>query len=139
MQYLEPEDIKKLLKNIIFSKNIPSKAKEAIYSERIIHVISRRGKEYFWIFRGKNRDYVIVPEYSCTCKDFIIHVVSENTRRPCYHLVAQKIAEEEGKYVKLHIDEDSLIDDILLEILWYNYSPTLRRILIARTSDKRSS
>lgn len=136
---MEPEDVRKLLENTILSKNIPPKAREAIYSERIIHITSRRGKEYFWIFRGKNRDYIIIPDYSCTCKDFIIHVISGNTRRPCYHLIAQKIAEEEGRYIELHIDEDSLIDDILLEILWYDYSPTLRRILIARASDKRDS
>ncbi len=139
MQYLDPEDIRKTLDNIIFSKNIPPKAKEAIYSKRIIQIVSRKGEEYFWIFRGRNRDYIIIPGYSCTCKDFIIRVISENNRRPCYHMIAQKVAEEERKYIRLYIEDDSLIDDILLEILWYEYSPTLRRILIARASDKRSS
>lgn len=137
MQYLEPKDISESLENIIFSKNIPSKAREAVHSKRIIHIISREGRESFWIFRGKNRDYIIIPEYSCTCKDFIIHVISENMRRPCYHLIAQKIAEKEGKYIELHVNEDLLIDNILLEILWSNYSLTLRRILIARASDKK--
>ncbi len=139
MQYLEAKDIPILLKNIISSNNIPLKSKEAVRSRRIIHIITRGRREYFWIFKGRNRDYIIIPEYSCTCKDFIIHVVSEKNRRPCYHLIAQKIAEIEKKYLEVKIEEEAVIDDILLEILWHNYSPTLRRILIASAPDKGNS
>ena len=138
MHQVDPKEIRELLENIILSKNIPPKSREAVRAERIIRITSGGQKEYFWIFRGKNRDYILIPGYSCTCKDFIIHVVSEKARRPCYHLIAQKVAEKEGKYVDLNV-EDGLVDDILLEILWNNYSPTLRRILIARTSKKRNS
>lgn len=104
-----------------------------MYLKMLVKIIVKNHVEQkgYWIFHGRERDYMIIPGILCTCKDFLIHVVSQQTKRACYHLEAQALAEQTGKYLTLYLDEQTM-NTILIEILKNEYSPTLRRILISR-------
>jgi len=112
---------------------ISSKAREAVYLKMLIKIIVKNHVEQkeYWIFHGRERDYIIIPKVLCTCKDFLIHVVPKQIKRTCYHLEAQALAEQTGKYRTLYLDEQTT-NTILIEILKNEYSHTLRRMLISR-------
>ena len=126
-------EIQNIINTKLKNRLVSSKAREAVYLKMLIKIIVKNHverKEY-WIFHGRERDYMIIPGVLCTCKDFLIHVVPQQTKRTCYHLEAQALAEQTSKYRILHLDEQTM-NTILIEILKNEYSPTLRRILISR-------
>lgn len=77
---------------------------------------------------GVKRDHVIIPRVFCSCKDFIIHVMSEKKRRYCIHLLAERVLEDKKYYRSITIDINTL-HKIINEIMMFDRSPTLRRIL----------
>lgn len=126
-------EIQNIINTKLKNKLISSKAREAVYLKMLIKIIVKNHVEQkeYWVFHGRERDYIIIPRLLCTCKDFLIHVVPQQIKRTCYHLEAQVLAEQTGKYHTLYLDEQTM-STILVEILKNEYSPTLRRILISR-------
>lgn len=102
------------------------KIEEAFNSKRFI-VLNCRGFR-FYVFRGLKRDYFVVPCRFCTCEDFIINYLSRDREEPCYHVIGFKIAEMSNKLVELDVDSN-LLADIFREIVYDEFSSTLRKIL----------
>lgn len=126
-------EVRNIIDNKLKKGLVSAKAREAVHLKMLVRIIVKnhiKWREY-WIFHGRERDYIIIPKTLCTCKDFLIHVVPQQMKRACYHLEAQALAEQVGKYHTLYLDKYT-IDAILIEILKNEYSPTLRRILISR-------
>lgn len=123
-----PEDIGKAIEKALSEGYKHPKLAEAITGTRFIKV-NVDGKTLIWIFMGRREDHIIIPRTYCSCKDFIIHVLSQRRKLFCYHLVGQVIAEREKKYREVNVDLKtcSIIVD---EILDKGISVTLRRILL---------
>ncbi len=81
-----------------------------------------------WIYMGLLNDHIIIPKLYCSCKDYIIRVMSEKRRPACIHLIAQKFAEEKKSYKTVTVSLNDYFK-ILSEILKYGKSPTLRKVL----------
>ena len=126
---IDVKTIEKSLSELEKHKKFSSKSIEAIHMKRIVKITINNKYVPYWIFLGKSGDYIVIPRTSCTCKDFLIHVIAQKQKTYCYHLEAQILAEKEGKYIEITVNKDDL-NTILLEILKNQYSPTLRRILL---------
>ncbi len=123
-----PDDISKEIDRAIVEGYKHPKLTEAIAGIRFVELIIE-GTTLLWIFMGKSEDHIIIPRTYCSCKDFIIHVLSQKRKLFCYHLVAQVIAEKEGKYRRVNVDIDTC-SRIINEVLEKGFSTTLRRIVL---------
>ena len=75
-----------------------TKALEALKENRVKKYIFKPSKKTVWIVVGRERDYLILPEAEfCTCDDFYFRVLDRKIHL-CYHLMAQKIAQNLGWY-----------------------------------------
>lgn len=86
------KDLKKAIIDVYGPRG--KKALNAIRWRRVI----RRGNR--WFVRGKSDEYEIVQTY-CTCRDYVLNVVTEKVDVDmCYHILAKKICELlDGYYV----------------------------------------
>jgi predicted nucleic acid-binding Zn finger protein len=105
----------------------PERVREALVNRRVIKVSNADGKT-LWAFRGKQRDYFIIPGLFCTCKDFEINVVMRKLRGCCYHLISADLAVERGEFREISVDND-LFFNILYELIINGVSPSLRKAL----------
>ncbi len=80
------------------------------------------------LYIGVKRDHIIIPGVYCSCKDYVIHVMSEKKSKACIHLLAEEAAKERDLYRTIAIDIDTLYR-IINEIMSFDRSSTLRRIL----------
>lgn len=79
---------------------------EILLSGRLYRL--RHGSETYFIFRGGERDYLIIPRVMCTCKDFIINVVLKKKRSSCLHLRSVEIATRRSSFFKdLEVEDPS--------------------------------
>lgn len=108
------------------------KIKSAIFEKRLVRITYKGSK--FWFFKGKERDYVIIPCTFCSCPDFQFNVLLRGTKEICYHLLAQRIAEERNIFTDLEVDSLDVINLITEEILQKNYSRLLRKLLFTKKS-----
>ena len=51
-----------------------------------------------WTVIGRTKEYLVIPDVFCSCRDFYQSVVIHRTAKMCYHLLAQKISEIRGLY-----------------------------------------
>jgi predicted nucleic acid-binding Zn finger protein len=93
-----------------------------------ISLRDRGGDAPTWIYIGRRRDHILVPRVYCTCRDFVIRVMSEKKRLSCKHLIIQKIAEANNTYRTLNINVKEYVK-IIREILNIGVSPTARKLL----------
>ena len=82
-----------------------------------------------WFYTGVKRDYVVIPRVYCSCKSFVINVMSRKSVKTCRHLLIQAIGEENGLYREAAINDLDTLYKIVKEILDLGISPTLRRVL----------
>ncbi|MEM4699407.1 MAG: hypothetical protein QXT74_00465 [Candidatus Nezhaarchaeales archaeon] len=78
--------------------------------------VFKQSREEYWIVVGRTRDYMVIPGKYCTCDDFFINVVTGTRAKSCYHLLAQKIAEDGGSFETYEVDDDEgerLLDEWL--------------------------
>lgn len=54
-----------------------------------------------WTVVGRSREYLVIPEVFCSCRDFYQSVVIQRESKMCYHLLAQKIGEIRGQFAVL--------------------------------------
>ncbi len=80
------------------------------------------------VFRGVERDYVVVPCRWCSCYDFVINVLSRRIKSACYHVVGFELARRLGKLYVVEVP-GTVLKEIVIEIMSMRFSPTLRKIL----------
>lgn len=81
-----------------------------------------------WFYIGERYDHIIVPHTYCSCRDFLIRVMSRKQSLACKHLLMQRIAELKGKYRIVEMGSEEYLR-IIYEIVRINISPTLRKLL----------
>ena len=89
-----------------------------------------------WFYVGTRSDHLIMPRIFCSCKDFVINVMSRKSKHVCRHLIIQFIGEQKGFYRVVELPDVETFVKIVYEILDINISPTLRKLLYRR-SQKR--
>lgn len=66
-----------------------------------------------WEVEGTRKNYLIIDNNFCECKDFQIRSLSRGTNIMCYHLLAKMIGEKISSYVEKTIKSDDY--DLLLK------------------------
>uniref|UniRef100_A0A7C2VBQ4 SWIM-type domain-containing protein n=1 Tax=Ignisphaera aggregans TaxID=334771 RepID=A0A7C2VBQ4_9CREN len=117
--------------NLCSEKNVKSfetydKVVEALASRRFVRVSS--GTLILNVFRGQQRDHLVVPCMFCTCEDYVLNYLERSRNTPCYHVIGFKIAETRGKLVRIDVDPGTLAQ-IVEEIMFDKVSATLRKLL----------
>ncbi len=107
--------------------NLSDRVRESLHERRVLKLVC--GNTYFWIFNSKERDYLIIPKIYCGCMDFELNVIVRGSKKYCYHLITQRIAELRGMFKELQVTGE-LLEGILAEVLYVGRSNTLRRLLM---------
>jgi len=92
------------------------KASKAVSEGRVKKYVFKQSGRAYWIVVGRRRDYLVLPGRFCTCDDFFINVVARSKVKSCYHLLAQEMAERQGRYEVYEVDDDEgerLLDEWL--------------------------
>ncbi len=80
------------------------------------------------LYIGVHRDHIIVFPFFCSCKHFVIRVMSEKRDKYCSHLLGARLAAEKKWYRVIDVSFKELWG-IVTEIIYYGRSKTLRRKL----------
>jgi len=84
-----------------------TKALDTLKENRVKKYIFRPSGRVVWIVVGRERDYLIMPEAEfCTCDDFYFRVLDKKVHM-CYHLFAQKIAQNLGWFETIEENDDT--------------------------------
>ncbi len=84
-----------------------SKALDTLKENRVKKYIFKPSGRVVWIVVGRERDYLIMPEAEfCTCDDFYFRVLDRKVHM-CYHLFAQKIAQNLGWFETIEENDES--------------------------------
>ncbi len=102
---------------------------EAVRGRRVAAVNAGSLKLYF--FRGRERDYLIVPGLYCSCRDFQFNVVLRGRRPSCYHLVVAEVLRREGRLRELKMGYEDIVNTVF-EILYEGRSSILRKLMLRR-------
>jgi len=96
------------------------KAFEALKESRVKKYVFEPSGRVVWIVVGKKRDYLLMPEAEfCSCNDFYFRVLDREVHL-CYHLIAQKIANNLKWYDAIE-ERDKLYNSLMKE--WKNPTP----------------
>ncbi len=98
--------------------------------------LKENGRVYeapIWFYISSRNDHVIVPRLYCSCKHFIIRVMSEKQSLGCIHLIGQRLAEEKSLYRVVEMEPREYVDAIY-EVLRYGRSRVIRKILYSSKS-----
>lgn len=91
-----------------------TKALEALKESRVKKYTFKPSGRIVWIVVGKERDYLIMPEAEfCTCDDFYFRVLDKKVHM-CYHLLAQKIAQNLGWFDAID-EHDDIYEQLMNE------------------------
>ena len=97
-----------------------TRAFEALKEGRVKKYVFKPSGRTVWIVVGKERDYLIMPESEfCSCDDFYFRVLDREIHL-CYHLLAQKLANNLGWYETIE-EHDELYDSLMDE--WKKPTP----------------
>jgi len=112
-----------------------ARIRSSVVLKRFVKIIVRvNDREYdpgVWVYIGSRRDHIVIPKTYCSCKQFIIRVMSEKESPSCIHLLGQILAEERGLYRVVVADLDSYVK-IVNEVIDYSRSRVLRKILYSK-------
>jgi predicted nucleic acid-binding Zn finger protein len=96
------------------------KAFEALKENRVKKYVFEPSGRVVWIVVGNKRDYLLMPEAEfCSCNDFYFRVLDREVHL-CYHLIAQKIANNLKWYDAIK-ERDKLYNSLMKE--WKNPTP----------------
>ncbi|MCL1965756.1 MAG: hypothetical protein FWF66_02225 [Candidatus Bathyarchaeota archaeon] len=91
-----------------------TKALDVLKDNRVKKYVFSPSARVVWIVVGRERDYLIMPEAEyCTCDDFYFRVLDKKVHM-CYHLFAQKIAQNLEWFEVIDTDDedyDMLMDE----------------------------
>ena len=82
------------------------KALKAITEKRVIKYIFKPSNKQIWIVSGKNRDYLVISDFYCSCDDFYLNVVIRKKNKVCYHILAKRLAEALDLYTSYNLSDD---------------------------------
>lgn len=84
-----------------------TKALDTLKDNRVKKYIFKPSMRVVWIVIGRERDYLIMPEAEyCTCDDFYFRVLDKKVHM-CYHLFAQKIAQNLGWFETIEANDEN--------------------------------
>lgn len=121
--------VREFLKSIDDLSNLSDRVKESLHERRVLKLVCR--DKNLWVFNSKDRDYLIIPKIYCSCMDFELNVIMRGSKKSCYHLITQHIAELKGAFRELSVS-DELLNDIFVELLYSGRSDTLRKLMARR-------
>jgi predicted nucleic acid-binding Zn finger protein len=91
-----------------------TKSLEALKENRVKKYIFKPSNRIVWIVVGRERDYLLMPQAEfCTCDDFYFRVLDKQVHL-CYHLIAQKIANNLGWFDVIN-ENDELYECLMAE------------------------
>ncbi len=125
IKYIDEIDVEHVLENKSITSSL---ALKRLVKPRLLF-IGGDIEPHVWFYVGPRGDYVIVPKTYCSCKDFVINVMSRKKKRVCRHLIIQFIGSRKGLYRVVDIRDLETFSKIIHEILDINISPTLRKLL----------
>ena len=97
-----------------------TRAFETLKENRVKKYVFKPSGRAVWIVVGKRRDYLLIPEADfCTCDDFYFRVLDKKVHL-CYHLIAQKMANNLKWYDAIE-ERDELFNSLMKE--WKNLIP----------------
>jgi len=83
-----------------------TKALDTLKNNRVKKYFFKPGCKVVWVVIGREREYLVIPEADfCTCDDFYYRVLDKKIHF-CYHLIAQKIAQNLGWYETIEESTD---------------------------------
>ncbi|PCN50195.1 metal-binding protein [Candidatus Geothermarchaeota archaeon ex4572_27] len=82
------------------------RALEALAELRVKKYVLRPSGRVYWVVVGRHRDYWVIPGRYCSCDDFYINVVARGEAEGCYHLKAQRLAEQTGRYEVFEVSDE---------------------------------
>lgn len=97
---------------------------EGIFGDRIrkaLEVIGSKGvKKYTfspsgvirWSVQGQEKEYLVIENSFCSCKDFLFTALLRKEAPSCYHLLAREIAEKTEQFDEITV-EDSLFQEYM--------------------------
>ncbi|MBS7250705.1 MAG: hypothetical protein KIH08_08990 [Candidatus Freyarchaeota archaeon] len=83
------------------------KALRAVTEKRVTKYIFKPSDKEIWTVSGKNRDYLVISDFYCTCDDFYINVVIRKKSKVCYHILAKKLGEALDLYTSTYQTDDN--------------------------------
>jgi predicted nucleic acid-binding Zn finger protein len=91
-----------------------TKALSTLKENRVKKYVFKPSGRIVWIVIGRERDYLIMSEAGfCMCDDFYFRVLDKKIHL-CYHLIAQKIAQNMGWYETIK-EDDRLYESLMNE------------------------
>jgi predicted nucleic acid-binding Zn finger protein len=91
-----------------------TRAFEALKENRVKKYVFKPSGKTVWIVVGRERDYLIMPQAEfCTCDDFYFRVLDREVHM-CYHLIAQKLANNLDWYEVIE-EHDDLYESLMKE------------------------
>lgn len=105
-----------------------SKVFSEVYGYRYVKINVRMDSALrdFWVYMGRERDYLLIPGVYCSCKDFLLRTVINKTSKYCKHLLGLHVSMKKGKYLEVEIDVERFLR-IVHEIIKKRFSLELRR------------
>ena len=121
---LYKESLDTSLTNILKNKSISGKDLEDLsikFGERFWKslrlVAERRVKQYIftpskrtmWIVVGKEKDYLILSDFYCSCKDFYLNSIIRQKSDFCYHLLGKILSKALNIYEHFEVQDSQFL------------------------------
>ena len=129
MKYLNELNVDEIIRN----KSLMSSLALKRLVKPILKFLGRDVEAPIWFYVGTRGDHIIVSKTYCSCKDFVINVMSRKKKPVCRHLIIQVVGSKKGLYRVVEIESLDLFYKIIHEISSIGLSPTLRRLLHRRS------
>ncbi len=98
------------------------RALAAVRRRRVVRFTFTPSGVVLWGVYSRKREklYLVVPGLYCSCAGFAMNVVATGRSSYCYHMVAQKLAEERGEYE----------DEVLGDEEYFEFLDRIRRTVV---------
>ncbi len=103
------------------------KVEEALRARRFIELCTSSGR-CINVYRGVDRDHIILRCCMCTCQDFVFNVLFRRTKITCYHIPALELAYRKGIVRRVEVSPTDFVE-IIIEIATLGFSTKLRKLV----------
>lgn len=100
---LSTKDMERLEK--IFGDRV-KKALNLIGENRVKKYLFKPSGVIRWVVTGYEKDYLVIEQSFCSCKDFLYTALFKREVPSCYHLLAREIAERIDKFDEITIEDN---------------------------------
>ncbi|MFW9922441.1 MAG: hypothetical protein ACFFDW_04035 [Candidatus Thorarchaeota archaeon] len=97
------EDIENLEK--LFGERV-KKALEIIGEKRIMKYHFQPSGIVRWVVKGDEKNYLVIEQTFCSCKDFLFTAILKREVPSCYHLLAREVAEKIEQYQEVVVSDN---------------------------------